>query len=203
MTNVNTQQFWQSLYESDRTAWDLGGPTPVFRRLLQEGRLPHGRMIVLGAGRGHDAHFFARHGFDVTAVDFAPAAIRALHNANDGDAAIAIVQSDIFALNPILNGIFDYVLDYTFYCAIAPQRREEYAAVVERLLKPGGRFVALAFPLGERAGGPPFGVDASALVDMMRQRRFRLEHREIPADSVRPRLGREELLIMQKLGAAE
>jgi hypothetical protein len=32
-------------------------------------------MLVLGAGRGHDARLFARRGFTVTAVDFSSAVV--------------------------------------------------------------------------------------------------------------------------------
>ena len=118
---------------------------------------------------------------------------------NDARAPVAVVQSDIFSLNPLLSGRFDYVLEYTFYCAIEPQRRGDYAAVVSQLLRPGGRFVGLAFPIDARQGGPPFSVDPEEMISLLSARGLRLEHREIPSDSVSPRRGREELLIMQKV----
>lgn len=65
MSDVNLPQFWQQSYEEGHFPWDLGGPTPVFQRLVESGRFPAGRMIVLGAGRGYDARLFARHGFVV------------------------------------------------------------------------------------------------------------------------------------------
>lgn len=201
VSQVSTQEFWQSLYEAGRTGWDLGGPTPVFRRLLDNQRLAPGRMVVIGAGRGYDARLFARNGFQVTAIDFAPAAIRAMHERSDPSAPVAIVSGDIFDLNSVLHGQFDYVLEYTFYCAIDPQRRGEYAATIKTLLRPGGRFVGLAFPLdsGQRDAydGPPYPVNPDELVALMERRGLVLKHREIPPDSVRPRLGREELIIMQ------
>jgi SAM-dependent methyltransferase len=201
-SDVSTKAFWQSLYEQGRTGWDLGGPTPVFKRVVAGQWLDPGRMIVIGAGRGYDARLFSRQGFQVTAVDFAPSAIRALQENNDHRAPLAVVSADIFDLPSILFGKFDYVLEYTFYCAIYPQRRETYASVVERLLKPGGRFVGLAFPLDETQndprGGPPFPVDADELVRNLGKHGLQLKHRERPHDSVRGRLGREELLILQK-----
>lgn len=201
-SDVSTKAFWQSLYEKGRTGWDLGGPTPVFKRVVEDQWLDPGRMIVIGAGRGYDARLFSRHGFQVTAVDFAPAAIRALHDNNDHQAPLAIVSADIFDLPRILLGRFDYVLEYTFYCAIHPRLREDYASVVESLLNPGGRFVGLAFPLDETqnepCGGPPFPVDADELVENLGKHGLQLKHRERPYDSVRGRLGREELLILQK-----
>lgn len=198
MTDVSTKAFWQSLYEKGRTGWDLGGPTPVFRRIAEEAWFQPGRMIVVGAGRGYDARLFARHGYEVTAVDFAPAAIRELRARNDSSAPVAIVNADIFDLNPILCGVFDYVLEYTFYCAIDPRRRPAYAAIVSQLLAPGGRFMGLAFPIGEQEGGPPFAVDADQLIGLLEDNGLQLEHREAPPDSVAGRRGREELLILRK-----
>lgn len=198
MTDVSSPQFWQKLYRQGRIGWDLGQETPVFRRLLESGRLQAGRMIVLGAGRGYDARLFARHGFEVTAVDFAPEAVREMREENDPAAPVAVIHDDIFDLHPIFNGFFDFVLEYTFYCAIDPARREQYADVVATLLKPGGRYIGLAFPVGDRPGGPPFAVSPDELVMLLEEKGVRLQHREAPDDSVRGRRGREELLIMQK-----
>jgi hypothetical protein len=109
-----------------------------------------------------------------------------------------VVQADIFALPDLLTGYFDYVLEYTCFCAILPQRRAEYANVVGRLLKPTGAYVALVFPLGEGQDGPPFPVSAGQLISLLQAEGLQVEHREMPADSVSPRRGREELLIMSK-----
>ncbi len=70
--DVNLPEKWETDYEHGTDGWDLGGSAPVFERLVSSGRLQPGRMIVPGAGRGHDAREFSRHGFQVTAVDFAP-----------------------------------------------------------------------------------------------------------------------------------
>ena len=72
MTNdVNSPAKWEGDYQRGTTGWDMGTPTPVFVDLLAEDRFSPGRMLVPGAGRGHDAREFARHGFKVVAVDFA------------------------------------------------------------------------------------------------------------------------------------
>ncbi len=200
MSDVNSPQFWQTIYWQGQTGWDLGGPTPVFERLLRDGQLSPGRMIVLGAGLGHDAFLFARHGFQVTAVDFAPAAVQAMRDRSSPDLPLAVIQADIFNLPDLLNGHFDYVLEYTFFCAIQPQRRAEYATVVGRLLQPGGAYVALVFPIGEGQEGPPFPVSSGQLIRLLQEEGLQVEHRETPPDSVSPRRGREELLIMRKQG---
>ena len=172
--NVNSPQKWEADYERRTDGWDLSGPTPVFKRLASDRKLTPGRMIVLGAGRGHDAREFARHGFEVTAVDFAPRAAHEMHRLADPAAPVQILQQDLFTLSPALDHSFDYVLEYTCFCAIDPQRREDYADLVGRLLKPGGIYIDLAFPLDGRQGGPPFAVSESEIIRLFQGRGFEL-----------------------------
>ncbi|GIK58645.1 MAG: methyltransferase domain-containing protein [Chloroflexi bacterium] len=198
MIEANSPHFWETRYQNNQFPWDLGGPTPVFARLAAQGQLMPGAMMVLGAGRGHDARLFARHGFAVTAVDFATAAINAMQTLADPDYPLEIVHSDFFTLPATFNGHYQYVLDYTSFCAIQPHRRGEYADLVARLLQPGGQLVTLAFPIGTRAGGPPFTVQPDAIIGLFAARGFTLQHRESPPDSVPERRPYEELLILAK-----
>ncbi|WP_420640724.1 methyltransferase domain-containing protein [Candidatus Leptofilum sp.] len=195
---TNSTDFWQHHYRDNRTPWDLGYPTPVFARLAANGDYPPGQMIVLGAGRGHDARLFAQHGFDVLAVDFASDAVAAMHLLNDDQHPVQVLQADIFELPEAMNGRFDYILEYTCFCAIDPARRREYAALAARLLKPGGLYIGLAFPIGQRPGGPPFVVQPDAMIELLTEHGFSLQHREFPYDSVPSRQNIEELIILQK-----
>jgi methyl halide transferase len=196
--DVNLPDKWDANYEQGTDGWDLGRPTPVFQRLLRSGQLIPGRLIVLGAGRGHDAREFARHGFQVTAVDFSSQAAREMHRLASPDAPVEILQHDIFILPEPLNHSFDYVLEYTCFCAIAPNRRAEYADLVTRLLKPGGIYIDLAFPLDGRKGGPPFAVSVAEILDLFQARGFKSLSREKPVDSISSRRNAEELLLFQK-----
>src|SRR5688572_1798513 len=96
--DVNSPEKWEADYERGTDGWDLNGPTPVFKRLATSGQFKPGRMIVLGAGRGYDAREFARHGFQVTAVDFSPYAVREMQRLAEPGAPVEIVHSDLFAL---------------------------------------------------------------------------------------------------------
>lgn len=200
--NVNLPKKWEADYARGTDGWDLGGPTPVFRRLLANGQFAPGRAIVLGAGRGHDAREFARHGFEVTAVDFTTYAVQEMGRLVQPDAPVEILQADIFALPDSLDETFDYVLEYTCFCAIDPTRRADYADLVARLLKPGGVYIDLAFPLDRRKGGPPFAVSTPEILTLFGSRGFELVAREIPPDSAIQRRGLEELFIFQKGGEA-
>jgi SAM-dependent methyltransferase len=196
--DVNLPEKWDENYQNGADGWDLAGPTPVFKRLAASGRFKRGLMLVPGAGRGYDAREFARHGFRVTAVDFASHAINEMHRLADPNAPIEILQQDIFTFPPEYNGSFDYLLEYTCFCAIHPTRRGEYADVAARLLKPEGILIDLAYPLDDRKDGPPFGFTESELLQLFQKRGFELISRETPADSIPRRKGAEKLFIFQK-----
>jgi SAM-dependent methyltransferase len=198
--DVNLPDKWEADYQRRSDGWDLGGPTPVFKRLAAYGRFEPGRMVVPGAGRGHDAREFARHGFHVTAIDFASHAVEEMKRLNDPSAPVEILQHDLFTLPHELDGSFDYLLEYTCFCAIDPKRRTEYADLVARLLKPGGTYIDMVFPLDGRAGGPPFRVSEGEVMSLFTERGFQLISREKPEDSVKPRKHAEELFIFQKTG---
>ena len=201
MNDVNSPSFWEENYRSGRTGWDLGMPTPVFQRLAESGEFPPGKMLVICAGRGYDARLFARLGFEVTAVDFAEEAIQEMLALNEPETSMEVIQADLFDLPVFIKEEFDYILEYTCFCAIDPQRRAEYINSVTNLLKPGGIYIALAFPIGGRTGGPPFVVTPDELVDPLNEMGFELVTREIPDDSVPGREGIEELLILKKKSA--
>jgi len=122
------------------------------------------RVAVPGAGRGHDARLLARHGYRVTAFDFADAAVAEARRLAAADAvAVAVEQRDVFTLAPDYAGAFDGVWEYTCFCAIDPARREEYARVLRAILRPGGLLLACFYPLREGDGGPPFPVSREAI----------------------------------------
>jgi len=198
MMNVNSVDKWEMDYQRGGDGWDLGGPNPVFRNLLAARELSPGRMIVVCSGRGHDAREFAKHGFQVTAVDFSPSAVNEMERLNDPDAPVEILQHDLFKLSSRFDGSFDYMLEYTCYCAIDPRRRAEFVDLAVRLLKPGGLYISLAYPISQHMGGPPFSVSVPEMLSLFQERGFHLIERKIPSDSVPARRGAEELLLLQK-----
>ena len=201
MNDVNSASFWEESYRSGRTGWDLGMPTPVFQRLAESSQFQPGKMLVICAGRGYDARLFARLGFQVTAVDFAEEAVKEMQSLHEAEMPMEVIQADLFDLPTFMKEEFEYILEYTCFCAIDPQRRAEYIESVSSLLKPGGYYIALAFPIGQRTGGPPFVVAPDELVDPLNDRGFELITREVPHDSVPGREGIEELLILKKKGS--
>lgn len=195
---VNTAEFWEACYESEMDGWDLGGPTPVFERLASE--MPKGKICVIGCGRGYDAVAFAKAGFDVTAIDFSRNAVMdARENARKEGVDIQVLRENIFDLPEDLFYQFDYVMEYTCFCAISPTRRFEYDRVVWQLLKANGKLLGLFLPLDKELeeGGPPWGVEISELHKLFGLH-WNLEYEEMPRESIERRADREILMVWRK-----
>jgi SAM-dependent methyltransferase len=192
------QADWETWYQAGDTPWDLGGPTPVFTRLIREERFAPGKLLIPGAGRGYDAIAFAQAGFEVTTVDLAPSACAAIRErAAAAGVELEVKQGDFFALRETAH--YDLVLEYTFYCAIDPELRPAYRDQMARLLKPGGLLVGLYFPLNRpmEADEPPYGVKRDEIEASFKEA-FDLVHAEFPAESITPRRGNEILMIWRR-----
>jgi len=194
-------EYWEKSYQVGDIGWDLGRPTPVFREWIKSESTSL-NICILGAGNGWDAIHLSEKGHKVTAVDFAPSAIKNMSaKARKKRVTIDILHSDIFEINNNYFGKFDVVLEYTCFCAIDPVQRNKYIQLVQNLLKPKGRYVALLFPTDKvpAEGGPPFAVNIDKTLKQYGHS-FSVVKREVSPFSVRPRKGREEFVILLKDG---
>ncbi len=149
---------WQRHYEENDIRWDLGQVAPPFVKLWEDGKLPLGKVLIPGCGRGHEAVFLAEKEFDVTAVDFADGAVSYLKNIlQERNLAARVLRRDFFSLDDSHNEVYDLMIEQTFFCAISPRQRQDYVAKVARILKPGGMLAGLFYHTGEE-GGPPYNT---------------------------------------------
>ena len=153
-----SREDWQGHYESNDLGWDLGHVAPPFVKLWEEGKLPVGKALVPGCGRGHEVIFLAENGFEVTAIDFSNGAVTYLERAlEERSLSGRVLHQDFFGLDNSHDGIYDLVLEQTFFCAIAPRQRQDYVRNVTRILKPGGMLVGLFYHT-DKEGGPPYNT---------------------------------------------
>jgi SAM-dependent methyltransferase len=175
INNVSDAHFWNERYANNDIGWDLGGVTPVFKDWANNLK-KKSKILVPGAGSGYDALYFANLGHEVLAVDFSEKAInRIKKQSQEMKINIQTLTCDFFNLTNLISVEFDYIVEYTFFCAIDPIRRKEYSNVAHSLLKESGLLVALFLPLNKdiSEGGPPFSVSKSEIEDVF-SKKFKL-----------------------------
>jgi SAM-dependent methyltransferase len=149
---LNTQSFWDELYNNEEVGWDMKSPTPVIKSYLKEQKFPiSSKILIMGSGYGYDAIEAAKAGLDVTAVDFSAAAIKiAKKSANEQNVTVKFLVQDFFTFTEKFQNYFHLVYDYVTYCVIYPVRRKEYGKMIYDVLSCNGLFIALWFPVEKR-----------------------------------------------------
>lgn len=163
--NPALPDFWEYRYRSGVTPWDLGDVPPALRVFAAAQGLP--RTLIPGCGKAHEAGYLAGLGWDVTALDFSPAAIAAARETlgEDGrDWAGRLVCDDFFTFSP--GAPFDLVYERAFLCALPRRLWPGYAPRLAELLRPGG-LLAGFFYFSDEPKGPPFGIDPGQLSTLL------------------------------------
>ncbi len=195
--NGYSQADWQSPYDSSDLRWAVGAVAPPFVRLWEEGLLKPGKTIIPGCGQGHEVVYFAGHGWDVTGVDYSAGAVALLKQAlQEKKLEARVLYQDFFTLDETHSGVYDTLLEQTFFCAIQPENRRDYVEAAHRILKPGGFIMGLFYETGEQ-GGPPFNTTEQDLQEHFSGKfsRVRLEKCDHSAEQ---RKDKEWLAVLQK-----
>jgi SAM-dependent methyltransferase len=136
--------FYDAWYRFGTPPW-VGNPRSELVQLVTNGTLKPGRAIDLGCGTGDNAIFLAQHGFDVTAIDFAPSAIaKALEKARTAGTAVDFFVDDLTQLRNV-EGQFDLLVDYGTFDDLGLRQREDYVREVVPLARPGAHFLLWCF----------------------------------------------------------
>ena len=171
------------------------------------------KSLVPGCGSGYDLLTLAQHqtilfqhyqkesksvlgagtvvGLDIspTSVEKTQAMLDVVTNGKDSDgtsdAAVKVICHDFFKA-PFQTNEFDFVFDYTFFCAIPPSLREDWGKRLGDIIAPNGKLLTFAFPIvlsdddllekkkNETLIGPPFPVTIEEYKRMLEPHGFEL-----------------------------
>jgi SAM-dependent methyltransferase len=73
-SDSNKPDFWTVRYAAGKTPWDFGSVPLALKSFLARSSAP-GRVLVPGCGSGYEVRAFHVAGYDVSAIDFSPAAV--------------------------------------------------------------------------------------------------------------------------------
>ena len=198
--NISKSLFWDDLYKNNKDKWNLNSVTPAFIDWEKENHNDKNiNVCVPGCGKGSDALYFASSGYNVYAIDFSKNAIKYLRKKSQSlNININIIQADFFNMEENYLHYFDLIIEYTFYCAIEPSKRNEYVEICNKILKNKGKFVGIFLPLNKTTDtNPPFKVSTDEIIKSF-SKDFSLIQQYYPLNSINKRKDNEILIEFEK-----
>lgn len=189
----NTKSYWESRYINNQTDWDAGAITTPLKEYFDQLTDKSIKILIPGAGNGYEAAYLFENGFkNIFVIDIAQQPKEQFFKVNPEFPKQNWIFDDFF--NHV--GEYDLIVEQTFFCAIPPIQRQQYAEKVHQLLKPNGKLIGVLFDC-EFDGGPPFSGSKIEYVKYF-EPLFRLLSFEPCYNSIKPRINRELFIQLQK-----
>lgn len=184
------KDYWQNRYEQTQTGWDAGSITTPIKTYFDQVQDKNVKILIPGCGNAHEASYLFSAGFtQVHLCDWAPAPLEQFAQQHPSFPKEQLICADFFQLDMT---DFDYIIEQTFFCAIDPSLRPQYAKKMAQLLKKDGHLVGLLFneQLNLDRSGPPFGGSKAEYTGYF-QKYFMYICIENCYNSIKPRQGSE------------
>lgn len=181
------KDFWNERYVNQQMGWDIGYPSTPLKEFIDTLEDKSMRILIPGCGNAYEAEYLHEQGFEnVFVIDIAPLALegfkeRAPHFPEDH-----LFCGDFFEHE----GQYDLILEQTFFCALNPELRSEYAKKMHLLLAPKGKLVGVMFCFELTEKGPPFGGSVEEYKGYFGEL-FEIASMKPCENSIKPRQGNE------------
>ena len=187
-------KYWNDLYQSNRTGWDIGFPSPALKEYIDQLAGKTLAILIPGCGNAYEANYLLSQGFsDITLIDIVPSLTAQLEKrfSNDINKRIRIVTGDFFSHR----GNYDLILEQTFLSALNPECRPQYVDTMYSLLRKGGHLAGVLFSKLFDEEGPPFGGTVEEY-EMMFGDKFEIKTLAACHNSIERRKGSEVFINM-------
>lgn len=188
------KEYWSSRYQSNTTGWDLGKVSPPLKAYIDQLENKNLKILIPGGGNSYEAEYLHLQGFkNVYVIDLALEPLHNLLQRNPTFPKSHLIQGDFFELQ----NNFDLILEQTFFCALPPKRRGDYAIKMAELLEPQGKLCGLLFDTEFEKEGPPFGGSKLEYLTYFSPF-FKIKILASSYNSIAPRKGKELFFIFIK-----
>ena len=194
MNNELGASFWKNKYKENATGWDIGSISPPLQTYFDQINTKNLKILIPGAGNSYEAEYLHKLGFkNVDVIDLVSDPLENL-----------IDRTPTFPKKNLFKGNFfehtkkyDLIIEQTFFCALHPSERENYAKKMHNLLEDKGKLVGLLFDVDFEKHHPPFGGNLEEYLKLF-SKFFNIRIIEKCYNSVKPRLGTELFFIFEK-----
>lgn len=188
------KNYWETRWSKQETGWDIGHAAPAITEYFDQWENKGAAILIPGCGNAYEAEYLLAQGFtNITLLDIAPLAVERLQKKFADNPAIKILCEDFFAHE----GKYDVMVEQTFFCAIPPNKRNDYAKKAHQLLNQNGRIVGVLFNREFGNPYPPFGGNTEAYTAIFTPY-FEIVKLETCYNSITPRAGTEVFINLSK-----
>lgn len=189
-------QYWSQRYETQQTRWDLGNISPPIKAYFDQVLDKNAAILIPGCGNAHEAEYLLQQGFaNITLIDISEVLVNVLQEKLRffiEKGSCKIIHQDFFEHS----GNYDFIIEQTFFCAIDPSLRTNYAKKMSELFKPEGKLVGVMFDCNFE-GGPPFSGSCEEYKTYF-EPYFKFNIFEKCYNSIPPRAGNELFVCLKK-----
>ncbi len=195
MTQVKlNKEYWEERYRQQLTGWDIGYVSTPVKTYIDQLEDKNIRILIPGAGNSYEAEYLYKNGFkNVYVIDIAKSPLQNFKTRYPLFPDEQLIEGNFFDLNMK----FDLILEQTFFCALNPTARKEYAQKVHKLLNKNGKIAGLFFNFPLTEEGPPFGGSKNEYLVYF-EPLFKIKVFELCYNSIKPREGKELFFIFEK-----
>lgn len=189
------ESYWSERYRENQTGWDIGYPSPALIEFTESLGDKSIRILIPGAGNAYEAEYLFKAGFQNTSIlDLSKEPLKAFKIRVPEFPEKQLIHGNFF--DHI--GQYDLILEQTFFCALDPKMRLEYASKMKDLLAPNGMLCGLLFDFSLTEKGPPFGGSESEYRTTL-SKLLTVEKLESCYNSIKPRADSEFFFVARKL----
>lgn len=187
------QEYWDAQYKANATGWDLGKIAPPIKTIIDNLKDKNCRILIPGCGNSYEAEYLIESGFtNITVLDIAPTLVQNLTEKFAGNANIKIILGDFFTHE----GVYDLIIEQTFFCALPPTMRQKYVWKMHQLLADSGKIAGVLFQKQFEVS-PPFGGSKEEYITLF-QKAFTITKMELCENSIPPRANSEVVIEFEK-----
>lgn len=187
METTLDQNFWNNRWISGQTGWDIGYASPAITDYFSRVENKNAKILIPGCGNAYEAQALFDMGFtDITILDISDEAVKKLEQKFEHHDEIQVLNQDFFEHN----GNYDFIVEQTFFCALDPALRPDYAPKMHSLLNQDGMLTGLLFDREFEHSGPPFGGNKEEYETLFKPY-FSISQIETAGNSIPQRQGTE------------
>ena len=192
-TNLD-KDYWEEKWSSQKTGWDIGYSSPAIEEYILQYPTKEASILIPGCGNAYEVEFLWSRGFsNITVLDISTTAVQILRDKYQDKKGVTVICEDFFNHH----SKYDLVIEQTFFCALHPDLRPQYAEKMHELLNENGRIIGLMFNRNFEKEGPPFGGNIPEYQDLFRNY-FQIQKMEECYNSIEARKGSEVFINLKK-----